>query len=75
MKFYVSKQQLSHAVKQGMNSDLVRDLNFEVFKERLNHGESVSFEWQYIVHEAPVVISYITYVVYAMHNFDVSKSP
>ncbi len=35
---------VSHAVKQGMKSDLVRDLKCEVGTAHLNHVESVSFE-------------------------------
>ncbi len=44
MKSYVWKRHLSHAVKQGMKSDLVRDLKCEVGTAHLNHVESVSFE-------------------------------
>ncbi len=43
-KSYVWKRQLSHAVEQGMKSDLVRDLKCEVGTAHLNHVESVSFE-------------------------------
>ncbi len=43
MKSYVWQQHLSHAVKQGMKSDLVHDLKCEVCKAHLNHVESVSF--------------------------------
>ncbi len=35
---------LSHAVKQGMKSDLVHDLKYEVGTAHLIHVESVSFE-------------------------------
>ncbi len=37
MKFYVWKQHLSHAVKQGMKSNLGHDLKCKVCKEHLNH--------------------------------------
>ncbi len=36
---------MSHALKQGMESDLVRDLKSEVRKAHLNHGESVLVYW------------------------------
>ncbi len=35
---------LSHAVKWGMKSDLVRDLKCEIGTAHLNHAESVSLE-------------------------------
>ncbi len=44
MKSYVWKRHLSHAVKQGMKGDPVRDLKCEVGTAHQNHVESVSFE-------------------------------
>ncbi len=44
MKSYVRKQHLSHALKQDMKRDLVRDLKCGVFRAHLNHVESVSFD-------------------------------